>query len=184
MHGKSKRLRIWSAGCSTGQEPYSLAMVLGEVIPDIATWDVQILATDVSRAAVETGTRGWYSNLEMGRGMDRNAQSNFFTQENGGWQISEQIRRMVKFETRNLLSPFPEADCFDIVFCRNVAIYFRKEQSDDLFHRIVTTMTPGGFLFVGSAESLAHLGEAFTPQVHCNCALYRPKPSLPVTQAV
>ena len=102
--------------------------------------------------------------------------SNHFLQEAGGWQVASELQRFTRFSVRNLLKPFPEMNLFDIVFCRNVAIYFKPEERDDMFRRIVDTMTPGGWLFVGSAERLSDLGPEFKPEVHCNCTCYRPKP--------
>lgn len=171
-----RRLRIWSAACSTGQEAYSLAMVLHDVVPDIGTWDIQILATDISHSALEVAKRGWYSELEVSRGLDDASQSNYFTKDGAGWQVSNDLKRVVRFETRNLLAPILERSHFDVVFCRNVAIYFRKDQRDDLFRRIVQTLAPDGYLFVGSSESLSDLGQAFSPQTHCNCTVYQPRP--------
>ena len=173
---RQKRIRIWSAACSTGQEVYSMAMVLNDIAQDLPGWDLQIFGTDVSPASVVTAQRGWYSNLEVGRGLDAMSKSNYFCQEADGWQVAPGLQRFTKFDVRNLLKPFPEKNLFDIVFCRNVAIYFKPDQRADMFHRIVDTMTPGGWLFVGSAERLSDLGPQFTPQTHCNCTCYRPKP--------
>lgn len=173
--GRPRRIRIWSAACSTGQEVYSIAMVLHEIAQALPGWDLQIFGTDVSPASVATARRGWYSNLEVGRGLDDMNKSNYFIHEASGWQVAQDLQRLAKFEVRNLLRPFPEKDQFDIVFCRNVAIYFKPDQRADMFHRIVETMTPGGWLFVGSAERLSDLGSAFAPQTHCNCTVYRPK---------
>ncbi|WP_425400554.1 CheR family methyltransferase [Aeoliella sp.] len=173
--GRQRRIRIWSAACSTGQEVYSIAMVLHEIAQMLPGWDLQIFGTDVSPASVETARRGWYSNLEVGRGLDDLNKSNYFSHEAAGWQVSQDLQRLARFDVRNLLQPFPEMNLFDIVFCRNVAIYFKPEQRADMFHRIVDTMTPGGWLFVGSAERLSDLGAEFTPETHCNCTVYRPK---------
>lgn len=172
---RPKQLRIWSAACSTGQEAYSLAIVLTEMIPDIASWDIQVLGTDVSQQAVARAREGWYSDLEAGRGLSEATRSQYFTRQRNGWQVNANVASLAKFESRNLLEPFPERDHFDIVFCRNVAIYFRQEQRDSIFRRIAGSMRPGGVLFIGSAESLANLGVEFTPQIHCESVLYRPR---------
>ncbi|QDU58011.1 CheR family methyltransferase [Aeoliella mucimassa] len=174
--GRQRRVRIWSAACSTGQEVYSIAMVLHDIAQDLPGWDLQILGTDVSPASVATAQRGWYSNLEVGRGLDAMSKSNYFSHEAEGWQVAPQLQRFTKFEVRNLLKPYPERGLFDIVFCRNVAIYFKPDQRASVFNRMVETITPGGWLFVGSAERLSDLGPQFTPQTHCNCTCYRPKP--------
>ncbi len=173
--GRARQIRVWSAACSTGQEVYSIAMVLHEIAQDLPGWDLQVFGTDISPASVATAERGWYSNLEVGRGLDAMNKSNYFSQEASGWQVAPELQRRAKFAVRNLLKPFPETNQFDIVFCRNVAIYFKPNQRADMFHRMVDTMTPGGWLFVGSAERLSDLGPAFTPQSHCDCTVYRPK---------
>ena len=172
---RSKRLRIWSAACSTGQEAYSMAMTLCDVIPDIGVWDISILGTDISRAAVEKAQLGYYSELELSRGVDQAVKSQYFQAKGTGWEVKPELRQLVRFEVRNLLAPLEEKNCFDIVLCRNVAIYFKKEERTDLFHRIVDTMTTGGILFVGSSENLSDIGPQFVPESHCNCTLYRPK---------
>lgn len=173
--GRQRRIRIWSAACSTGQEVYSIAMVLRDIASMLPGWDLQVYGTDVSPASVATAQRGWYSNLEVGRGLDDLNRSNHFLQEASGWQVSSELQRLTKFDVRNLLKPFPERNLFDVVFCRNVAIYFKANERADMFRRIVDTITPGGWLFVGSAERLSDLGPEFMPQVHCGCTAYRPK---------
>lgn len=172
---RQRRVRIWSAACSTGQEVYSIAMILQQIAADLPGWDLQVFGSDVSPASITTAQRGWFSNLEVGRGLDDASKSNYFSQEAGGWQVAQELQRFTQFSVRNLLQPFPEKSLFDIVFCRNVAIYFKPEQRDDMFRRLVDTMTPGGWLFVGAAERLSDLGPEFTPQTHCNCTVYRPK---------
>jgi len=170
----SKRLRFWSAACSTGQEPYSLAMVLRETIPNFATWNVSILATDISDAAVGTASRGWYATHEIDRGMRASLLAKYFAQKNGGWQVKDEIRAMVSFQKRNLLQPFSELGTFDVIFCRNVAIYFEMLRRRDLFVRLGERLTPSGVLFVGSSESLMDVGPRFVPQQHCRTTFYQP----------
>ena len=172
---RPRKLRIWSAACSTGQEPYSLAMTLCDVIPDVGAWDIRILGTDVSCAAIAKAESGTFSELELSRGVDAQQLSQFFVRDGEGWKITSKIRQMVQFKTRNLLTPFAEKSSYDVVLCRNVAIYFRKDQRDDLFRRIASTLVPDGFLFVGSAESLTNLATDYVAQTHCNCTVYRPK---------
>ena len=175
---RQKSLRFWSAACSTGQEPYSLAMMLSDLIPDIDRWNITILGSDVSNSALEKAEAGLYSELEISRGIDRDVLNRYFVREGDKWKINPGIHRMVRFESRNLLQQFSETCYFDVVMCRNVAIYFKKEQRDDLFRRIVDTLVPGGLLFVGASESLTDLGSAFAPESHCNCTVYRPRPAV------
>ncbi|MEQ8791225.1 MAG: protein-glutamate O-methyltransferase CheR [Pirellulaceae bacterium] len=169
-----KRLRIWSAASSTGQEVYSIAMTLSELLPDIHTWDVSILGTDISDAAIARASRGWYSQHEIERGLPAVKLDKYFVPEAGGWRVRDELRALARFEKCNLLKEFVNKGPFDIVFCRNVAIYFTAEDRADLFHRVARTMSTVGYLFVGSSESLADLGRHFAPHHHCRSTFYRP----------
>lgn len=169
-----KRIRIWSAACSTGQEPYSIAMVLHELIPDIHSWDVKILATDISDAALRQASCGTYSAFEIQRGMKPELLERYFTRHGGGYKVRDELRALVSFQRQNLLEPFADRGPFDIVFCRNVAIYFTPQARSDIFHRIAATLGHDGYLFVGSAESLSDLGPRFAPHHHCRSVFYRP----------
>jgi chemotaxis protein methyltransferase CheR len=188
--GGPKRLRLWSAACSTGQEPYSLAMVLRETIPDFASWNVSILATDISDAAITQASRGCYAAHEIDRGMRAALLPKYFKPGRvptggcggdplvgagqGGWQIKDEIRGMVSFQRRNLLQPFSELGTFEVIFCRKVAIYFDAPRRRDLFLRLADRLTPGGALVVGSSESLLDLGPRFAPRNHCRATYYQP----------
>jgi chemotaxis protein methyltransferase CheR len=169
-----KRLRIWSAASSTGQEAYSIGIMLCETIPDILSWDINILATDISDAAIKIASVGWYAKHEITRGMKPQYLSKYFVEQNGGWRIKDQIRAMVLYQKRNLLQPFLGIGPFDIIFCRNVAIYFDPQKRRDLFFRLSERLTPEGYLLVGSSESLLDLGPRFAPQNHCRATYYRP----------
>ena len=182
IDGKAKtafprRIRIWSAASSTGQEPYSIAMTLCETIPSIASWDINILATDISDAAVKAASIGWYAKHEIQRGMKPESLGKYFVEQGGGWKIKDQIRAMVSFQRRNLLQPFLGIGPFDVIFCRNVAIYFDAARRRDLFHRLAERLTPNGYLFVGSSESLLDLGPQFAPKNHCRATFYQPATS-------
>jgi chemotaxis protein methyltransferase CheR len=170
----AKRMRLWSAACSTGQEPYSLAMILRETIPNCAAWNLTILATDISDAAITQASRGWYATHEIDRGMRASLLPKYFTSQQGGWQVKDEIRAMVSFQRRNLLQPFTELGAFDVIFCRNVAIYFDAARRRDLFLRLADRLTPSGALLVGSSESLMDLGPRFAPQNHCRATYYQP----------
>jgi len=172
--GFSKRLRIWSAACSTGQEAYSIAMTLAETIPDIKSWDIKILGTDISRAAVEQTEQATYGNLEMSRGMNPTFLRKYFVQQGDHWQVNDTIRSMCAFKQRNLLEPFKGLGPFDMIFCRNVAIYFDEPSRASLFERAAEVLAPNGWLFVGSSESLIDLGPRWKPQQHCRSNCYRP----------
>lgn len=178
-----KRLRIWSAACSTGQEPYSIAMTLSDLLPDIGTWDINVLATDICDSAVAQASLGRYAKHEIQRGMAPNMLSKYFQEEPGGWRVKEELRAMIRFDRRTLLQPFTGLGPFDVIFCRNVAIYFETDVKRDLFNRLSDRLTPDGYLFVGSSESLASLDPRFIAQHHCRGVFYQPnkRPAMATT---
>lgn len=169
-----KRLRIWSAACSTGQEPYSIAMAISEMIPDVSSWDIRILGTDVSDDAVAKASTGLYLPHEIERGLDAARLNRFFSREGQSWRVRPELRAMCSFQQRNLLQTFATLGPFDVIFCRNVAIYFQPTARADLFRRLTDVLVPGGALFAGSQESLADLGPRFQPQLHCRGVFYLP----------
>ncbi len=169
-----KRLRIWSAACSTGQEPYSIAMTLRNLLPDVDSWDINILATDICDAAIAKASLGRYANHEIQRGMDPVMRAKYFREESGGWRVKEELRYMIRFDRRNLLQTCSEIGPFDIIFCRNVAIYFETDVKRVLFNRLADRLTENGYLFAGSSESLNHLDPRFVPQQHCRSVYYQP----------
>lgn len=170
----AKRIRIWSAACSTGQEPYSIAMLLSEMLPDVHDWDVNILGTDISDEVVARASRGWFAAHEVERGLSPARLHQFFQPEASGWRVKDSLRALCSFERRNLLAPDSARGKFDVIFCRNVAIYFTPEARKDLFLRLAAALVPGGWLFVGSQESLRDIGPQFAPQQHCRAICYRP----------
>jgi chemotaxis protein methyltransferase CheR len=170
-----KRIRIWSAACSTGQEPYSIAMALCELLPDIFSWDVSILATDISDAAIKQASRGRFAKHEIQRGMKPQLLSKYFHEEPDGWRLCDPLRSMIAFQHRNLLEPFATLGPFDVIFCRNVAIYFDAQARRSLFLRLADRLTADGALFVGAAESLSDLDAEFQPMHHCRTVYYRRK---------
>ncbi|WP_425614082.1 protein-glutamate O-methyltransferase CheR [Anatilimnocola sp. NA78] len=175
-----KRLRIWSAASSTGQEVYSIAMVLNELIPNIATWDVNILGTDISDGALKQASSGIYSDFEIGRGLSPPMLNRYFTKSGSNYKVKDELRSLVSFGKQNLMEPFAATGPFDIIFCRNVVIYFTAAARADIFNRLARSLFTDGYLFVGSAESLSDLGPAFLPHHHCRSIFYRPNlPSRP-----
>lgn len=181
MKARTRTLRIWCAASSTGQEPYSVAMTIAETLPDLAQWDVRILATDISDSAIRRASMGLYTKLEIGRGMKPNLLPKYFVEQPGGWKINDRIRSMVSYQKRNLLEPFVGIGPFDVIFCRNVAIYFEAAKRRDLFLRLAERLQPPlGAIFVGSSESLLDVGPRFIPQNHCRGTFYQPhKPVTP-----
>ncbi len=170
----SKRLRIWSAASSTGQEMYSIAMTLWELIPDILSWDINILGTDISDEAITRASRGHYARHEIQRGLPPKMLKKYFSEESDGCRVKDELRSIVSFQRRNLLESFNDLGQFDIVFCRNVAIYFDDPTKRSLFNRLADKLTPTGYLFTGSSESLVGFGPRFVPHRHCKAVFYRP----------
>jgi chemotaxis protein methyltransferase CheR len=168
-----RRLRIWSAACSTGQETYSVGITIHELLGDVAPWDIQILGTDICDEAVARASYGLYSEHETSRGLSPERRSRYFRPHSGGWRVTDSLRSLACFERRNLLESLGSSR-FDIIFCRNVAIYFTPEDRRDLFARLTEALTPEGYLFVGGQESLTDLGPRFAPHRHCRAVFYRP----------
>ena len=168
------RLRIWSAASSTGQEAFSIAITILENLSNAHKMDIAIVGTDISERAIERASRGWFAEHEIQRGLSPQILAKYFRPDNGGWRVNDEVRSMVRFQHLNLLEPFNHLGRFDIVFCRNVAIYFTPETRVRLFQRIADSMNEWGYLFVGSSESLADLGPRFAPQMHCKSIYYRP----------
>ena len=169
-----RRIRIWSAACSTGQEVYSIAMTLAQTLPDFRDWDIQILGTDISPAAVEHAREGVYSSHEIGRGMDQEHLKKYFIDHGNSWKVTDEIRSVCTFHQRNLHEQFDGIGPFDIIFCRNVAIYFGGQERVSLFERLAEVLTHDGWVIVGSSESLANMGERWHPEQHCRASCYHP----------
>ncbi|MDX1755579.1 MAG: protein-glutamate O-methyltransferase CheR [Marinobacter sp.] len=170
-------VRIWSSACSTGQEPYSIAMIVEEYrrLRPGKLRDLRITATDISKSVLEVARRGEYEMIAIGRGLSPERQRAFFKPSaNGGWQISPQIRGMVEFKELNLLDRYMLGK-FDVVFCRNVLIYFSADLKRDILTRIHATLNPGGYLILGSSESLNGLQDLYE-MVQCHPGIiYRKK---------
>ncbi len=151
----SKRsFRIWSAACSSGQEPYTLAMLLKEMEQKFTGWNIEIMATDLSNEILDKAKEGLYSQFEVQRGLPIQLLVKYFKQVGDRWEIDEGIRKMVKFRQFNLLdSPTPLGK-FDVVFCRNVLIYFEMPNKTKVLEAIANLMPPDGFLYLGGAETV------------------------------
>ena len=169
----SRRLRIWSAACSTGQEPYSIAMILDQQRALWAGWNIEIIATDLSSQAITKAQAGLYSQFEVQRGLPIKDLMTYFEKVGDQWQVSAQLRSMVKFRTFNLLHPLTSLGTFDVVFCRNVLIYFDPPTKAKVLESIRRQMTPDGSLFLGAAETVLGLTKAFKP-VKDQRGLYMP----------
>ena len=158
-----KSLRIWCAACSTGQEPYSIAMVLKEMGEQLAGWRTEIIATDLSRAVLEKSRSGLFSQFEVQRGLPIQLLVKYFRQSGEIWQLNPDIRAMVQFRQLNLLQDFSHLGKFDIVFCRNVLIYFDQDTKISIFNRISKLLEPDGYLALGAAETVVGLTDTFKP---------------------
>ena len=170
---QSKRLRIWSAGCSTGQEAYSLAMLFAEDPLRWAGWTIDILGTDVSESAVRRAREGVYSQFEVQRGLGINQMIRWFEESDDGWRAVEPLRRMVRFQVQNLLEPPPHPGLFDIVLCRNVLLYLNAERRGLIFDRIAGAMEPDGWLMLGAGETVIGQTRQFEADSEAR-GLYRP----------
>jgi chemotaxis protein methyltransferase CheR len=158
-----KSLRIWSAASSTGQEPYSIAMCLKEMGASLAGWNVEIVATDLSQEVLEKSMAGVYSQFEVQRGLPIQLLVKYFTQCGDLWQLNADIRSMVQFRQLNLLQDFSHLGVFDIIFCRNVLIYFDQDTKRVTFDRLAKALESDGTLLLGAAESVVGITDAFRP---------------------
>jgi len=158
-----KSLRIWSAACSTGQEPYSIAMCLKEMGAALGGWRIEIVGTDLSQEVLEKSKAGIYSQFEVQRGLPIQLLVKYFTQNGDLWQINPDIRAMVQHRQLNLLQDFSHLGRFDVIFCRNVLIYFDQDTKLSIFERLAKMMEPDGMLMLGAAETVVGMTDAFKP---------------------
>ena len=157
---KPGQLNIWSSACSTGQEVYSVAITLMEYFKgDSFNHNIKIKASDISDSAIVKASSGRYSNYEVSRGLDAVQLNKYFTKEDSCWKIKDELRSMVCFEKMNLLRPKLEYGRFDIIFCRNVAIYFSKPDRRRLFESLSLCLNNNGVLIIGATESLFDINE-------------------------
>jgi chemotaxis protein methyltransferase CheR len=160
----SRRLRIWSAGCSTGEEPYSIAMTILETLPDLRRWDIRILATDLDSDVLERARRGSYA-ADRVRGLNPERIARFFTQREERkelyYQVNPEVAALITFKQLNLMHPLPMKGPLDIILCRNVVIYFDKDTQRSLFARVAHLQRAGDLLFLGHSESLFKVSEDY-----------------------
>jgi chemotaxis protein methyltransferase CheR len=156
-----KSLRIWCAASSTGQEPYSLAMLLKEKAAELAGWRIEIIATDLSPEVLEKSKAGLYTQFEVQRGLPIQLLVKYFKQVGTMWQLNADVRAMVQFRQFNLLQDFAPLGKFDVIFCRNVLIYFDQATKSDIFGRLMRATEPDGYLFLGAAETVVGLTDAY-----------------------
>jgi chemotaxis protein methyltransferase CheR len=157
--GSARRMRVWSAGCSTGEEPYSLAITLREALDHLRGWDVKLLATDIDSKVLATASDGIYANDRL-KGVSSERAARWFSPVEGrpGFvAASAELKSLITFKQLNLLDPWPMKGVFDAIFCRNVVIYFDKPTQRTLFDRMAELQAPGGWLFIGHSENLLNL---------------------------
>jgi chemotaxis protein methyltransferase CheR len=156
-----KTIRIWCAASSTGQEPYSLAMCLKEIERDIVGWRIELLATDLSTEVLEKARAGLYTQFEVQRGLPIQLLIKHFTQAGELWQIAPELRAMVRYRQLNLLADFSPLGMFDLIFCRNVLIYFDQDTKIDVLNRLARITANDGYLILGAAETVVGLTDRF-----------------------
>ena len=173
--GANRKLSIWSAGCSTGQEPLTLAMILLDQGARWSGWDIDILASDVSASAIATARKAVYSNFEIQRGLAVGQMLTHFTEKDHHWKASDRLRSMVRFERRNLLDLPPPNQKFDLILCRNLLLYLDAGARRIACRNLQSAIAPHGYLLLGGGETVLDRSDMFKP-VRGGCGLYRPVP--------
>ena len=169
------RIKIWSSASSTGQELYSVAIVIKELLKDRKDYTFTLLGTDISDAAIAQASYGKYNRFEIERGLDKKNLQKYFSLFGDSWKIKDEIRAMVNFKKLNLMQPFSALGKFDIIFCRNVAIYFTLADRKKLFTKIADSLADDGYLIIGSTESLTGVCPLFVPKRHLRSIFYQKK---------
>ncbi len=170
----TRSLNLWSAACSSGQEPYSLAMMLLDRFPEVRDWNVRILATDLSAEMLGRAASGRYSQLEVNRGLPAPSLVKHFTRDGAMWQISDRIRQMVEFRMVNLIEPWPFIPAIDVLLCRNVLIYFDLPTKQRILARCRDVLRPDGYLLLGGSETTLNVDESYARIPAGTATAYRP----------
>lgn len=173
-----RRIRIWSAACSSGQEPYSLAMIASDQLRPVG-WRAEILGTDISEEMLERARKGRYSQLEMNRGMPAPQLVRHFSRQGTEWQISPDLRSMVEFLKANLAVPFPPMAPYDVVFLRNVLIYFDTATKKAILQRVRSVLRPDGYLVLGGAETTLGVDECWERLALGRTSVHQPRTTMP-----
>lgn len=172
--GQPIPLRIWSAACSTGQEVYSIGIVIRELIGDSPQYQPQILGTDISDQALKRASYGVFTRMEMERGLNPAYLQKWFMPQGDQYKVRDEVRALATFRPINLLEPLIFPYRFDIIFCRNVAIYFSEKDKISLFDRMAQVLAPDGALIIGSTESITGITTRFAPHRHLRAVYYQP----------
>jgi chemotaxis protein methyltransferase CheR len=171
-----RRLRVWSAASSTGQEAYSIAMLICEHFAELAGWDVKILGTDISRQVIEYAQRGRYRRMEVNRGLPARMLVKYLVRDGDEWEVTPNLRAMCSFQYANLCAPLPKLPVFDLVMLRNVLLYFPQQDRSCVFSDVYRQMTPSGYLMLGAAEQAEDSTNLFQAEFARDCYFYRPTP--------
>lgn len=180
---QAKMLRIWFAACSSGQEPYSVAMILEEERARLAGWSVELIGTDLSMDMIQRSRDGLYSHFEAQRGLPIQMLAKHFDKEDQGWRVKAALRNRIKFRPFNLLESFAALGTFDVIFCRNVLIYFELATKRDILDRMNRQISAGGVLFLGGAETVIGVTDKFVPHP-AYAGIFVPAPSVGFARAV
>jgi chemotaxis protein methyltransferase CheR len=170
-----RQLNIWCAASSSGQEPYSIAILLKEYFPELAGWRINLSATDISQEMLARSRAGRYSQVEVNRGLPTPLLLKWFRQEGGAWQLDEQLRAMINFTQLNLAQPWPAMPRWDLVFLRNVMIYFDIDVKKEILGRVSRVLCDDGYLLLGGAETTLHLHDSFQRVQSLNSGFYELK---------
>jgi chemotaxis protein methyltransferase CheR len=161
LRASERKLQIWSCACSSGQEPYSIAMLVREHFPGLTTWDLRVLATDISTEMLARSRTGRYSQLEINRGLPASYLTKYFEKDGQDWRVCRELQRMIEFRELNLAGPWGAIAPADLVLLRNVLIYFDVDTKRQILARIRNILRPGGFLLLGTAETTMNLEDSF-----------------------
>jgi len=173
--GRERTMSIWSNACSSGQELYSIAMLLKENFPELATWKLKLIGTDLSSKILERAKSGVFNQTEMNRGLPMQLLLKYFTKDGVQWRIAEEIRNMIDVQAFNLIEPFPSSmQKMDVVFLRNVLIYFSPEMKTSILNKVHASLAKDGYLFMGNAETIVNLNVKFEKQLIGNAVCFRP----------
>jgi chemotaxis protein methyltransferase CheR len=161
LRGGERKLGIWSCACSSGQEPYSISMLLREHFPVLASWGLRLIATDLSTEMLARSRAGRYSQLEVNRGLPGTYLMKYFDRVGPEWQIRDELRNMIEFRELNLAGPWSGLPSTDLIFLRNVLIYFDVETKRQILRKVRKLLRPGGFLVLGTAETTMNIDDGF-----------------------
>jgi chemotaxis protein methyltransferase CheR len=172
MESNTPRLNIWSAACSTGQEVYSAAIIMKELLAGMNQWSIRMIGTDISDAAITQASYGSYNRTEINRGLHPSLIAKYFHDQGNNWRVNDELRSMVMFKKHNLLDSFIGMGKQDIILCRNVAIYFSPESRKNIFNRLADQLNPGGVLIIGASESLIGVTDRFQRKDYMRSVFY------------